>query len=94
MDSQNIRENSGRPFLVNDTDGYHDVILNEKTIIRVLKRYTDFYLIGSGAQGVVMSALDVVTNERVAIKKLTRPFSNPTHAKRGYLGCIIKSINS
>uniref|UniRef100_A0A914LS82 Stress-activated protein kinase JNK n=1 Tax=Meloidogyne incognita TaxID=6306 RepID=A0A914LS82_MELIC len=84
MDSQNIRENSGRPFLVNDTDGYHDVILNEKTIIRVLKRYTDFYLIGSGAQGVVMSALDLVTNERVAIKKLTRPFSNPTHAKRAY----------
>ncbi|CAK5074963.1 unnamed protein product [Meloidogyne enterolobii] len=84
MDLQNIRENSGRPFLVNDTDGYHDVILNEKTIIRVLKRYTDFYIIGLGAQGVVMSALDVVTNERVAIKKLTRPFSNPTHAKRAY----------
>lgn len=86
MDLQNEisnRQNIG-PVLTNDADLYHDVILNEKTIIRVLKRYTEFSLIGSGAQGVVMSALDLVTNQRVAIKKLTRPFSNVTHAKRAY----------
>ena len=30
------------------------------------------------------SALDIVTNERVAIKKLVKPFQNDTYAKRAF----------
>jgi serine/threonine protein kinase len=82
MGSQSEPQNIGAiPAL--DTDQlYHDFVFNE-TRIRVLKRYTELSLIGSGAQGIVLSALDLITNKRVAIKKLTRPFSNVTHAKRG-----------
>lgn len=32
----------------------------------------------------ISSALDVVTNRKVAIKKLARPFQSAVHAKRTY----------
>ncbi|XP_013781011.1 stress-activated protein kinase JNK-like [Limulus polyphemus] len=50
----------------------------------ILKRYQNLRPIGSGAQGIVCSALDKVTDQHVAIKKLSRPFQNVTHAKRAY----------
>ncbi|KAF0292512.1 Stress-activated protein kinase JNK [Amphibalanus amphitrite] len=54
------------------------------TRFQILKRYQNLKPIGSGAQGIVCSALDTVTNHQVAIKKLSRPFQNVTHAKRAY----------
>ncbi|XP_022245910.1 stress-activated protein kinase JNK-like isoform X2 [Limulus polyphemus] len=50
----------------------------------ILKRYQNLRPIGSGAQGIVCSALDKITEKQVAIKKLSRPFQNVTHAKRAY----------
>lgn len=62
---------------------FHEIDLRD-TRLKCLTRYDNVEVIGSGAQGLVFSALDCVTNKRVAIKKLTRPFSNVTHAKRAY----------
>lgn len=38
--------------------------------------------IGHGAYGVVISALDKKTNQKVAIKKISRAFEDPVDAKR------------
>ncbi|CAG0884786.1 unnamed protein product [Cyprideis torosa] len=54
------------------------------TTFTVLRRYSNLRAVGSGAQGVVVSAYDSVNREQVAIKKLCRPFQNVTHAKRAY----------
>lgn len=50
----------------------------------VPSRYTKLSPRGTGAQGIVVAAFDTVTRQNVAIKKLTRPFQNVTHAKRAY----------
>lgn len=40
------------------------------------------------------SALDTVTGEKVAIKKLCRPFQNVTHAKRAFRELVLlKMVN-
>lgn len=54
------------------------------TRFTILRRYTNLKPIGSGAQGIVCAAYDSVTQQNVAIKKLSRPFQNVTHAKRAY----------
>ncbi|KHJ46279.1 kinase domain protein [Trichuris suis] len=54
------------------------------TRMLILKRYQNLKAIGSGAQGLVCAANDVVSGQSVAIKKLSRPFQNVTHAKRAY----------
>ncbi|CAG2106067.1 unnamed protein product, partial [Medioppia subpectinata] len=50
----------------------------------ILKRYQNLKAIGSGAQGIVCAAFDAKLGANVAIKKLSRPFQNVTHAKRAY----------
>jgi c-Jun N-terminal kinase len=62
---------------------YHVIEVGD-TRFEVLRRYTDLKLLGSGAQGVCCDAHDTTANRRVAIKKLSRPFQNITHAKRAY----------
>eukprot|EP00053_Salpingoeca_punica_P015493 m.143016 g.143016 ORF g.143016 m.143016 type:complete len:376 (+) comp16729_c1_seq1:255-1382(+) len=47
----------------------------------VAPRYKDLKFIGEGAYGVVASALDVVANERVAIKRVS-PFEHHTFCQR------------
>jgi p38 MAP kinase len=47
-------------------------------------RYTDLQPVGMGAFGLVCSALDLHTNQQVAIKKIMQPFSTPVLAKRTY----------
>ncbi|KAG8183687.1 hypothetical protein JTE90_028050 [Oedothorax gibbosus] len=54
------------------------------TKFTILKRYQNLKPIGSGAQGIVCAAYDTVSRQNVAIKKLSRPFQNVTHAKRAY----------
>jgi c-Jun N-terminal kinase len=54
------------------------------TRFTILKRYQNLKPIGSGAQGIVCAAYDTATQQNVAIKKLSRPFQNVTHAKRAY----------
>ncbi|CAI8019371.1 Stress-activated protein kinase JNK [Geodia barretti] len=62
---------------------FHSIKVGD-TMFTVLNRYTDLANIGSGAQGVVCSALDNQTGEKVAIKKLVKPFQNETYAKRAF----------
>ncbi|XP_072050479.1 stress-activated protein kinase JNK-like isoform X2 [Amphiura filiformis] len=50
----------------------------------ILRRYQNLRSIGAGAQGHVVAAYDTEINQKVAIKKLSRPFQNVTHAKRAY----------
>ncbi|XP_072136980.1 mitogen-activated protein kinase 14A [Mobula birostris] len=63
--------------------GFHRQEVN-KTVWEVLVRYTDLKPIGSGAYGTVCSAIDQRTGEKVAVKKLYRPFQSLIHAKRAY----------
>uniref|UniRef100_A0A8C6Q8E3 mitogen-activated protein kinase n=1 Tax=Nothobranchius furzeri TaxID=105023 RepID=A0A8C6Q8E3_NOTFU len=66
-----------------DKPGYHRLEI-QKTTWDVPERYTTLRAIGSGAYGTVCSALDQRTKEKVAIKKLYRPFQSLIHAKRAY----------
>lgn len=64
------------------------------TTFRILRRYTNLRPIGSGAQGFVCAAFDCLTETNVAIKKLSRPFQNVTHAKRAFREfSIMKLVN-
>ncbi|XP_031563290.1 stress-activated protein kinase JNK-like isoform X2 [Actinia tenebrosa] len=64
------------------------------TVFVVLKRYQNLQPIGSGAQGMVCAAIDTLTGKKVAIKKLSRPFQNVTHAKRAYRELVLmKMVN-
>ncbi|XP_075056947.1 mitogen-activated protein kinase 8-like [Mixophyes fleayi] len=60
----------------------------------VLKRYQNLKPIGSGAQGIVCAAYDTVLERLVAIKQLSRPFQNQTHAKRAIWELVLmKCVN-
>jgi mitogen-activated protein kinase 1/3 len=48
----------------------------------ISSKYSLIRPIGHGAYGVVISALDKETNQKVAIKKITRAFEDPIDAKR------------
>jgi len=48
----------------------------------IKSRYQLIRPIGHGAYGVVISALDKETGEKVAIKKITRAFEDPVDGKR------------
>ncbi|XP_008294239.1 mitogen-activated protein kinase 14A [Stegastes partitus] len=63
--------------------GFHRLEI-QKTTWDVPERYTTLRSIGSGAYGTVCSAMDQKTKEKVAIKKLYRPFQSLIHAKRAY----------
>ncbi|KAH6922313.1 hypothetical protein HPB50_012657 [Hyalomma asiaticum] len=63
--------------------GFHRVELN-KTVWEVPVRYTNLSPIGVGAYGQVCSAFDKEHKQKVAIKKLSRPFQSAIHAKRTY----------
>ncbi|CAG2233070.1 stress-activated protein kinase JNK-like isoform X1 [Mytilus galloprovincialis] len=58
----------------------------------ILERYHSLKPIGSGAQGIVCAACDTVTQTNVAIKKLSRPFQNVTHAKRAYREFVLMDL--
>ena len=73
---------------------FYNVDVGGDSTFRVLKRYQNLKSIGSGAQGVVCAAYDELTKQNVAIKKLSKPFQNATHAKRAYREfCIMKLVN-
>jgi len=63
--------------------GFYKTDLN-KTEWEVPERYQMLSPVGSGAYGQVCSAVDTLTNTKVAIKKLARPFQSAIHAKRTY----------
>uniref|UniRef100_A0A3B3DJQ2 mitogen-activated protein kinase n=1 Tax=Oryzias melastigma TaxID=30732 RepID=A0A3B3DJQ2_ORYME len=63
--------------------GFHRVEI-QQTTWDVPDRYTALRAIGSGAYGTVCSAMDQDSKEKVAIKKLYRPFQSLIHAQRAY----------
>ncbi|XP_029574375.1 mitogen-activated protein kinase 14A [Salmo trutta] len=63
--------------------GFHRLEI-QKTTWEVPEQYTALKAVGSGAYGTVCSAIDQQTKEKVAIKKLYRPFQSLIHAKRAY----------
>ncbi|XP_054464510.1 STKc_p38 domain-containing protein [Anoplopoma fimbria] len=63
--------------------GFHRLEV-QKTTWDVPQRYAALRSIGSGAYGTVCSAVEQKTKEKVAIKKLYRPFQSLIHAKRAY----------
>ncbi|XP_051518277.1 STKc_p38 domain-containing protein isoform X1 [Myxocyprinus asiaticus] len=63
--------------------GFHRLEI-QNTIWDVPDRYTSLKPVGSGAYGTVCFATDHKTKEKVAIKKLYRPFQSLIHAKRAY----------
>ncbi|CEF60054.1 Mitogen-activated protein kinase 10 [Strongyloides ratti] len=93
--------NSTIPSPLNNTNliqdnirSFYDVVINETTTLRVPRRYQNITLIGSGAQGCVYSAFDTIQHIPVAIKKLSRPFLNSTHAKRAYREfCLLNMVH-
>jgi len=62
----------------------YQLIEINKTIWKVPENYLNLNALGSGAYGQVCSATDRKTEEKVAIKKLARPFQTAIHAKRAY----------
>nr|APS85781.1 c-Jun N-terminal kinase [Brachionus koreanus] len=75
-------------------DEFYSVDVAPDSVFRVLKRYQNLKSIGSGAQGFVCSAFDTILQQNVAIKKLSRPFQNATHAKRAYREfCIMNLVH-
>uniref|UniRef100_A0A0N5AQZ7 mitogen-activated protein kinase n=1 Tax=Syphacia muris TaxID=451379 RepID=A0A0N5AQZ7_9BILA len=73
--------------------GYYAVELN-KTVWSVPERYQNLTPIGTGAYGTVCAAEHVETGLKVAIKKFTRPFQSPIHAKRTHRELrLLRSMN-
>ena len=73
---------------------FYNVDVGGDSVFRVLRRYQNLKTIGSGAQGTVCAAFDELLKQNVAIKKLSKPFQNATHAKRAYREfCIMKLVN-
>lgn len=64
-------------------EGYYAVELN-RTVWVVPEYYQKLTPVGTGAHGAVCSAECLLTGEKVAIKKFTRPFQSPIHAKRAH----------
>ncbi|XP_033956511.1 mitogen-activated protein kinase 8 isoform X4 [Pseudochaenichthys georgianus] len=97
----------GRTFLDAQREIIEDLAMNKNkkerefysldvgdSTFTVLKRYQNLRPIGSGAQGIVCSAYDQNLERNVAIKKLSRPFQNQTHAKRAYRELVLmKYVN-
>ncbi|KAG8439854.1 hypothetical protein GDO86_005864 [Hymenochirus boettgeri] len=63
--------------------GFYRQELN-KTVWEVPERYQRLTPVGSGAFGSVCSAFDSKTRQKVAVKKLSRPFQSLVHARRTY----------
>uniref|UniRef100_A0A4W3JCI5 mitogen-activated protein kinase n=1 Tax=Callorhinchus milii TaxID=7868 RepID=A0A4W3JCI5_CALMI len=63
--------------------GFYRQELN-KTLWEVPDRYQNLTPVGSGAYGSVCSAYDTRTRQKVAIKKLSRPFQSLIHGRRTY----------
>ncbi|KAF3987989.1 hypothetical protein FT663_04216 [Candidozyma haemuli var. vulneris] len=54
------------------------------TVFEITSRYTDLNPVGMGAFGLVCSAVDKLTGQNVAVKKIMKPFSTSVLAKRTY----------
>ncbi|BHF78763.1 Mitogen-activated protein kinase 10 [Sparganum proliferum] len=72
-------------------DNFHVEVVGDSQFV-IPKRYSGLRPIGAGAQGFVVSAFDSHLQQRVAIKKLAKPFQNITHAKRAYREIVLMKL--
>lgn len=64
-------------------DGFYRILLEANCSMEVPQRYQQLTLIGTGAFGIVCSAIDKQNNDtKVAIKKVSGIFKSDVHAKR------------
>lgn len=64
------------------------------TTWKVPSRYSNLTPLGQGAYGLVCSSDDSVLQQKVAIKKLSKPFATNIHAKRAYREIrLLKHVN-
>ena len=61
------------------------------TIFRIDSRYQNISYLGDGSLGCVVSAYDIKNNRNVAIKKISKPFSNRSSTQR--LQCEVRLLN-
>ncbi|EGV60076.1 hypothetical protein CANTEDRAFT_111568 [Yamadazyma tenuis ATCC 10573] len=66
------------------TDGEFTRVQIFGTVFEITNRYTDLNPVGMGAFGLVCSAVDKLTGQNVAVKKIMKPFSTSVLAKRTY----------
>uniref|UniRef100_A0AC35FW54 Stress-activated protein kinase JNK n=1 Tax=Panagrolaimus sp. PS1159 TaxID=55785 RepID=A0AC35FW54_9BILA len=60
----------------------------------IFSRYREPCYIAAGGQGSVISAIDIISKQKVAIKKLEQPFDHVISAKRAYREFVLlKQIN-
>uniref|UniRef100_A0A8C2S9K4 Stress-activated protein kinase JNK n=1 Tax=Capra hircus TaxID=9925 RepID=A0A8C2S9K4_CAPHI len=74
---------------------FYSVEIGDSTFT-VLKRWGYSWLqsLGFSLQGLLFAAYDAILERNVAIKKLSRPFQNQTHAKRAYRELVLmKCVN-
>uniref|UniRef100_A0A8C1K6W8 mitogen-activated protein kinase n=1 Tax=Cyprinus carpio TaxID=7962 RepID=A0A8C1K6W8_CYPCA len=71
------------PSYMSTRPGFYRQELN-KTVWEVPERYQNLTPVGSGAYGSVCSAYDVRLRQKVAVKKLSRPFQSLIHSRRTY----------
>ncbi|CAI9735544.1 stress-activated protein kinase JNK isoform X1 [Octopus vulgaris] len=90
VDTPNLSSNN--TFIMSiHSNQFYTVEVGDSTFT-ILKRYQNLKPIGSGAQGIVCAAIDNVKQISVAIKKLSRPFQNVTHAKRAYREFVLMKL--
>ena len=70
-----------RPETLHAKKLFHIDIKNKFYSIQVGPRYHGLEYLGEGAYGVVVSAMDDVTKQKVAIKKMS-PFEHQTYCQR------------
>lgn len=83
--------NNNKFIMSKHSNQFYTVEVGDSTFT-ILKRYQNLKPIGSGAQGIVCAAIDNVKQSSVAIKKLSRPFQNVTHAKRAYREFVLMKL--
>lgn len=66
------------------TDGEFNRVQIFGTIFEITNRYSDLNPVGMGAFGLVCSAIDKLTSQNVAVKKIMKPFLTTVLAKRTY----------
>ncbi|CAJ0580384.1 unnamed protein product, partial [Mesorhabditis spiculigera] len=86
MDEDEMNGNGIHDF---DASTFHQVNVSDpqnrsSSVFTVPKRYTELKFLNAGAQGTVCSAIDTVTGQQVAIKKMQQPFVMTMSAKRAY----------
>ena len=79
--SEESNSTNGDPPLSASSISYTSTLVKDRVFRLPENQFTDIHYVGEGTYGVVVSALDVLTNTKVAIKKFV-PFGHDVHTRR------------